>query len=179
MGNLLILDLREHVREGGSVAAAHASGAPAFALPGDDVAIFIGTDFDVGEAGRAVAADHQFHVAIEVEFDGGTAGGLGKVGADDAPAIGCEFAAEAAADMVHFNVNFCCRHSDILRQIARDDGDGLGGGPIVDLAIGPPFDGLAVRFETAMGEDRNFVISVDYSRGGFESGVGIAGDLVA
>ena len=122
--------------------------------------------------------DLLFGGAIEEELDRLAAGLLGEAGADFGPGSGAELAAEAAADVVHLDLDVGGGDFEVGRQGAGPAGDELGGGPGHYL-VALPLNDVAVGFEAAVGDDGDAVGAIGDGFGLLEGFLGIAGDFFA
>ena len=155
-------------------------------LPVDQVSLcqpvmvpsFLPAMLDLAVGGGAVAGDHQFGVALQEQLHGASAGLLGEPGGHLAPGVGAELAAEAAADVVHLDLDVGGGHLDVGRKLVGPGGDVLRGGPGIDV-VALPLDHCAVRFQAAVGDDGDAVLAFGDHFGVLESLVGIADHLLA
>ena len=159
-------------------AAGETSAGPGFGLPGGDGAVLFAGDFDFAVGAGAVAGDEQLRGAIEEDFDRAASCLLRKAGADFGPGSGTELAAEAAADVVHLDLDIGGRDLQVGSQRAGPTGDELGGWVGHDLVALPLNDG-AVGFQAAVGDDGDAVGAIGDSVGLMDGLIGITGDSFA
>src|ERR1035437_398717 len=171
-------DIGVDVRQGRLVAAGETAGGPGIGLPAGDGAVLLAGDFDFAEGAGTVAGDLLFGGAIEEDLDRLAARFLGEAGADFGPRSGAEFAAEAAADVIHLDLDIGDRDLDVGRQVGGPSGNELGGRPRLDL-IALPLDHAAVGFQAAVGDHRDAVYAVGDGLGILQGFLEIAGDFLA
>src|ERR1019366_9519746 len=171
-------DVGIDVGQRGLAAAAETAGSPGFGLPGGDGAVLVTGDFDFAEGAGTVAGNLQFGGAIEEDLDRLAAGPLGEQGTDFGPCSGAELTAEAAADVVHLDLDIGGRYFEVGGQDTGPTGDELGGRPGHYL-VALPLDDAAMGFQAAVGDDRNAVDAFGDGLGILDGFFGIAGDFLA
>ena len=166
----------EDVGKRRGVGACRSSRTPALRIPGHHVPVGVGGRRDLGVRRGTRAGDADLLVPVEHQLHR-AAGVLRELGADDAPAVHAELAAEAAAHVLGLDVDVRGRNADLLAELRSDAGNRLGGGPERDRLFVLPLGDLAVGLEGAVGDLRHVVGAARLRRGRGHRGRRVPGGL--
>src|SRR5438093_7695631 len=162
----------EYVRNRRRVESTDATRSPNFCLHRSDRPVLRRAQFDSRVVRRTIARDHQLNIALQEQFDR-PARLLGEQSADGAPFVVAELRSESAAHELAFDVDFTLIDTHRPAELVTVTRDVLGRRPDIQLAVAH-FGHLAVRFEAAMGDDRNAILAFDHLAGFGEGVVHVA-----
>ena len=117
----------EDVGQRRSSATAHAARSPRARFPGDQLAVFVGGDFDARVSRRTHARDFELGFAVEHVLHRLAARFFRQVAGVDVPAIDGKLAAKTAANVLLQDVDVAGGNAERLSQLGRNAGNVLRG----------------------------------------------------